>query len=214
MGTATRWVLLSVAILALVIVPFVLFEAAVGSAVSEFLDSDPPRVTLGLAIVGVLAADIVLPVPSSVVATAAGTLLGLGWGTLANAVGLGIGCMVGYAIGASGRGLAARVVGPQQLMLAERVFARRGEIVVAVFRPIPVLAEISVVFAGLARMSRARFALYAMLANVGIAVAYAGIGAWAAAANEMAVAVAASLVLPGLAMLAGRVATRQPPAER
>ena len=56
-------------------------------------------------------------------------------------------------------------------------------------------------------MGRARFALYAMLANAGIAVAYAGIGAWAAAANEMAVAVAASLVLPGLAMLAGRLAT-------
>jgi len=208
MGSTTRWVLLATAILALVIVPFVLFEATVEAAVAEFLASDPPRLTLGLAIVGVMAADIVLPVPSSVVATAAGTLLGVGWGSLANLVGLGIGCVIGYAIGAAGRGIAGRVVGSEQLSLAERLFERRGEIVVAVFRPIPVLAEISVVFAGVARMGRTRFALYAMLANVGIAVAYAGIGAWAAAANEMVVAVAASLILPGLAMLAGRLATR------
>lgn len=208
MGSSARWVLLATAILALVIVPFVLFESAVEASVAEFLASDPPTLTLGLAIVGVLAADIVLPVPSSVVATAAGTLLGLGWGTLANVAGLGLGCVVGYAIGAAGRGAAQRVVGPEQLVLAQRVFERRGEVVVAVFRPIPVLAEISVVFAGLAGMARGRFALYATLANAGIAMAYAGIGAWAAAANEMAVAVAASLVLPGIAMLAGRLATR------
>lgn len=208
MGSSARWVLLATAILALVIVPFVLFESAVEASVAEFLASDPPTLTLGLAIVGVLAADIVLPVPSSVVATAAGTLLGFGWGTLADLAGLGIGCVVGYAIGAAGRGVAERVVGPEQLVLAQRVFERRGEIVVAVFRPIPVLAEISVVFAGLAGMARGRFALYAMLANAGVAVAYAGIGAWAAAANEMVVAVAASLVLPGVAMLAGRLATR------
>lgn len=208
MGSTTRWVLLATAILALVIVPFVLFESAVEASVAEFLASDPPRLTLGLAIVAVLAADIVLPVPSSVVATAAGTLLGLGWGTLANVVGLGIGCAIGYAIGAAGRGVAERVVGPHQLVLAQRVFERRGDVVVALFRPIPVLAEISVVFAGLAGMARGRFALYAMLANAGIAVAYAGIGAWAAAANEMVVAVAASLVLPGVAMAVGRLATR------
>ncbi len=211
MLTAARWGVLALAALVLVVAPFALFGGATEIWVAEILASDPSRTVLVGLVVLAMASDILLPIPSSVVATAAGALLGLGLGALANWIGLSIGVAVGYAIGNAGRGVAGRFVGAEQLAVADRVFARRGDAMVAVFRPIPVLAEVSVVFAGVAAMPRRRFALYAGLANLGIAVGYAALGAWASAANEFAVAVAGSLGLPAIAMLLGRLATRSAP---
>lgn len=209
--TTMRWLLLGAVLLAAVLVPFVAFEAAVTEAVDEYLASDPPRLTLAGVTALAMASDVLLPVPSSVVATSAGTLLGLPLGAAASFVGLSLGCGIGYAVGAAGRPLAARIVGEAQLAVAQRLFTRRGDAVVAVLRPIPVLAEVSVVFAGVSAMPRGRFVLFTGLANAGIALAYAALGGWAAQVDALPVAVAGSLVLPGLAMLVGRIATREHP---
>ena len=206
--TALRWAVLGALLLAAVLVPFIAFEAAVSEAVDRFLASDPPRLTLASVTALAMASDLFLPIPSSVLATSAGALLGLPLGAASSFVGLTLGCMVGHAIGSAGRSLAARVVGDDQIAVARRLFARRGDAVVAVLRPIPVLAEVSVVVAGLSAMPRRRFLLYTGLANAGIATAYAALGAWAAQVDALAVAAAGSLVLPGLAMLLGRRATR------
>lgn len=207
-GGVGRWLVVLAVLVVAVIVPFVLWEDTVNAAVGRWLAAKPSGAAVAAVVVAALAADILLPIPSSVVATAAGSLLGVGWGTAANFVGLGVGAAIGYALGAAGRPVALRFVGQTQLDLAQRLFVRRGDIVVAMFRPVPVLAEVSVVVAGLASMSVRRFATYAALANLGIAFAYAGLGAWAAAIGEMALAVAASLVLPGVAIVVGRIATR------
>jgi len=203
-----RWVAIGLVLAATIIVPFLLFGDALEAAVVQWLETGPSMAAIVAVVVVVLASDVLLPVPSSIVATAAGALLGFGLGTAANTVGLMLGAGVGYGIGAAGRGAAERVVGAAELRSAQALFERRGDIVVATLRPIPVLAELSVVFAGVTAMPRGKFALYTGLANLGIGAAYAGLGAWAVEADSMLVAVAASLALPGVAMLIGRQLSR------
>ena len=81
-GSAIRWILLVVLVLALVLVPFALLESRILNAVLEFLNSSPGRIVAAAAISLALASDVVLPVPSSLLATASGMLLGLSMGAI------------------------------------------------------------------------------------------------------------------------------------
>jgi len=74
-----------------------------------------------------------------------------------------------------------------------------------VCRPIPVLAESSVVFAGLVRSQGRPFVWMTTLSNLGIAIAYAAVGAFSMEMQSFLLTFAAALALPGLAMLAGRL---------
>ena len=71
-----------------------------------------------LAIGGLLALDVFLPVPSSIVSTAAGVLLGLGPGASVVWIGMMAGCLVGYVVGVQSAPLARRLVGPAGLARA------------------------------------------------------------------------------------------------
>ncbi|MFP2910634.1 DedA family protein, partial [Pyxidicoccus sp. 3LFB2] len=74
--------------------------ADVDAVAQRFLSARPPAWQVAGVLGGLLAGDIFLPVPSSLVSTAAGGLLGF-WGGLAtNWVGMMGACAVGYALGA------------------------------------------------------------------------------------------------------------------
>ena len=79
---------------------------------------------------------------------------------------------------------------------------------IVVLRAVPVLAEASVVLAGLSEMPLRRFLFLTGLANLGIAATYAAVGAFAVEANSFLVAFAGSILLPGLAMLSARLFRR------
>jgi len=64
-----------------------------------------------------------------------------------------------------------------------------------------VLAEASVVFAGLTRLPLRQAAPVLLLANLGISAAYAAIGAWAAQTNAFLLAFLGAVLLPGIGML-------------
>jgi 3-dehydroquinate synthase len=76
-------------------------------------------------------------------------------------------------------------------------------------RGVPVLAEGSVIFAGLAGMPIGRFLLITSTANLCISAAYAGAGAYALGAGSFAAALAAAILLPGLGLYATGRLTRQ-----
>ena len=81
---------------------------------------------------------------------------------------------------------------------------RYGPWALVVCRPIPVLAEASVVFAGLVRTPVAPFIWLTTLSNLGIAIAYAAVGAFSVKMESFLLTFLGALALPGLAMLAGR----------
>ena len=205
-----RWILLALTALALIIVPFALYGDWFAERVSGLLGSGAARPVVAVSVVGLLASDVVAPVPSSLVATAAGMLLGLGPGAAASWIGMQTGALVGYAVGnTAGAAAARRFVGRPSLETAASLHSRWAAASLVASRAVPVLAEASVVAAGAASMPIGKFAWATGLSNAAIAVVYAAVGAHALEANAFALAFVASVVVPGALYWAGRALVRR-----
>lgn len=198
MSVAVRWGLVVIAVIALVLVPFAVvgpsFEAAQEARLTEATDT----LTVAGLCFGLLALDIVLPVPSSVVTSIAGAKLGFLPGTLLSATALTLGHSVGFFVarGIGRRGL-ERFVGEDEVAKASGwLQRRRGALAVAVTRAVPVASEAVILLAGATRAPAARLLLVAGLANLGVAAVYAAIGATAEALGSPLLLLVGSLGLP------------------
>ena len=203
-----RWSLLSAALLAAILVPFFLYEEPITRWTQEFVEREGARWVVGGVLGGLLATDVLLPIPSSLVSTAAGYLLGLWAGAAVAWTGMTAACLVGYLLGATaGREVTRRFVGEEELQRASRAQDRFGNWVVVIFRAVPVLAEASVLFAGVTRMPFRRFVFLATLSNLGIALTYSAVGAYALEVESFFLAFACAIVVPGVATLIARLRT-------
>ena len=203
-----RWGMLIGLMFALVIVPFVLFESEFERLGAWLAEGHASGLASAATIGGLLALDVFLPVPSSIVSTAAGVLLGFWRGVAVIWIGMTLGCAIGYGLGARAAGAARKLVGAEGLERAAAVMDRYGRWALVVCRPIPVLAESSIVFAGLVRTPVGPFAWLTALANLGIAFAYAAVGAFSMQVQSFLLTFIAALALPGLAMLGARLFLR------
>ena len=195
-------------LLAAILIPFFLYEEPISAWVQGFLKQEDAPWLVSAILAGLLAADLVLPIPSSVLSTAAGYLLGLWTGSFVTWTGMTLGCLIGYGLGATaGRKLTRRFVGDDELERASHAQSRFGDWMIVIFRAVPVLAEASVLFAGIAGMPVRRFLLLTTLSNAGIALAYAAVGAYALEAGSFLLAFGGAVVLPGVVMLAARFRT-------
>ena len=213
MSARSRWAVVAVAALAFVLVPFALVGEPLEAWMTALVDGLHHPAALSAAVAGLLLVDVFLPVPSSVVATAAGAALGWVPGALAVWVGLTAGHALGYAAGRSGGapGL-SRFLGEDEVARARAWLDRHGRLGLALTRPVPVLSEATVLLAGALRASPARTVGTCALANIGVAVVYAGAGALSAQSGLFGLAVAAALGLPALAMAAAGLLSRSHPA--
>jgi uncharacterized membrane protein YdjX (TVP38/TMEM64 family) len=199
-----RWVVLIGLMFALIIIPFILFEKQFEALGTWLAEGHASGVLAASIIAALLALDVFLPVPSSIVSTGAGVLLGFWRGVAVIWIGMSIGCVIGYAFGAKAAGAARRLVGDEGVARANQIMERHGNWALVVSRPIPVLAESSVVFAGIVRSPIRPFVWMTTLSNLGIALAYAAVGAFSMEMQSFFLAFAAALALPGLALLAGK----------
>lgn len=205
-----RPLLLITLVLAIPIVPFVLAGDQFLSRFEAWFDPPPARSTLAALTVAVLASDVFLPVPSSVVGTVAGQQLGIVLGTAACWTGMSLGAVVAFALArAWGYPLAARLSSPDDLRRMESLTRRVGPMVLILARGLPVLAEASVLLVGVHRLSWRRFLPGVLLANLGIALAYAALGDLAAQMEWFPAALGVSLALPVLAGLAAQRGLRR-----
>lgn len=162
-----------------------------------------------LAVVAVLASDILLPVPSSGVMTYAGAALGWLPGSAICFVGLMLSCLIGYALGRYfGLPLVRRFVSETELQEMAARLEKPGLWVIAGFRGVPVLAEASVLVAGVVRMTRRRFWIAVTVANLCIAMIYNGLGHYARDSEWLAYALVISIVLPLVLLLTWWVVRR------
>jgi uncharacterized membrane protein YdjX (TVP38/TMEM64 family) len=200
-----RWLWLTIAVVALILVPFFLFEdyfTGLANTAANGQVSVPAAVAI---IGGLLALDVFLPVPSSIVSAAAGVLLGVWRGAAVIWVGMTISCVIAYLVGSRSSRLAERLVGTEGLARAGDVAEQYGLAAIALCRPVPVLAEASVLLAGMIRVSPSRYFAVCVWANLGIAVVYAAIGAWSMSVNSFLLAFLGAMVFPALAWLAARL---------
>ncbi|ANT63226.1 hypothetical protein AYJ57_22375 (plasmid) [Salipiger sp. CCB-MM3] len=184
---------------------FLLFEGKTQQIVLGMMSGAQSLAGLSALIVGALALDVALPVPSSVVNVTAGTVLGVAGGTLTCWLGMTLSCLLGYWIGATGGTSALRrLLGAEELARSTRMSNRFAFGSLLLLRAVPVLAETSTIAAGIARLPLRRFLGVVALANLGIAAAYATLGAMAVEADSFLLAFCAALALP-VAGLGGRL---------
>lgn len=208
-GPGVGWALFLGGLLAVILIPFFFWEDAFLASTRSVLGSPSGGVVLALGLAALLAGDVLLPVPSSLVSTAAGVRFGVGGGAVVSVAGLTAGCALGYALGRRlGRPAAERAAGPRGLEGLERASARWGAAVLVACRAVPVLAEASVILAGVGRVPVGRFLALTGLANLGLAIAYAWVGAEAATSGSFLLAFAGAIAIPVVAMAAWRLATR------
>lgn len=195
----TRWTLFTLALLAFIFVPFALFEAPISTWAEALLDSDQSKSVIAVVVAGLLAADVLLPVPSSLISTAAGYLLGFFPAVAVSWTGMTIGCCLGYLAGRwAGRAATAHFVNQSEIAQVAAARDRYGDWMLILFRAVPVLAEASVILAGFARMSPVRFLAMTAPANLGISVAYAAVGTFAVGANSFLLAFAGAILVPAI----------------
>ena len=199
-----RWALLWLILIGLVLLPFLLFEEQFNAFAEHVTRTGSSRGIVAAAVFGLLALDVFLPVPSSIVSTAAGVFLGFVTGATVVWTGMMSGCVIGYAVGSRGSGAARKLVGEGGIERAAGLARRYGDLTIALCRPVPVLAEASVVFAGLVRAPFARFIRLTAISNLGIAVGYSAFGAFSLRVDSFLVAFLGALVLPGVFLLLSR----------
>ena len=188
-----------------IIVPFILWEEPIEAFFQDFGALEGQARWLSAAILfGALALDIFLPVPSSLVSTLFGMLLGVGWGWLGSFLAMNVSAAIGYWLGARGSALARRALGEAESALLTDFFARRGPMALVALRAVPVLAEASCLFAGMARAPVGKSALALLLGNAAVSLMYALVGAWGREVDAMLPAFGASLLLSGVLMLLAR----------
>ena len=187
---------LAASAIAVPVIPWMLWGARLDHAVADWLDPLPPP--------AVLAADIILPVPSSLVATLGGASLGVAVGTLCGSVGLTIGSLAGWLLGRiAGRRSFEALDAHERAAVAER---RRtlGPLLVVVSRPLPILAEAVALMAGAAGMTWPTFLAAAAPANGVIALAWSLAGAYGRNADSLQWVALAAVAVP--AVIAAAVA--------
>lgn len=194
---ALAWLLICATVLAAIVAPFVLTGEWVASFADGVVARSGARWVVATLLGGLLAADVLLPVPSSFVATAAGASLGFWGGAITSFAGTTLGALIGYGIGVSvGAAGLRRLLDEVELDRARRIAARAGPAAIVLCRAIPVLAEATTLLAGASRMPFAPFAAAVCLANAGVSAAYAAVGAYAVGADAFLLAFLGAIAVP------------------
>jgi len=187
------------------IVPFLVFGDALDAKIAEALDPPPSALVIAALTVGILASDILLPVPSSLVSTIAGAQLGIASGTAASWLGMTLGAVLGFCLARfCGRGLVAWFCKPDDVARLDLLGERYGSGMLIMTRALPILAEAAVLLVGVARMRFGRFFLIVALGNLGIALVYSVLGQVARSQGELPIAMGVSIALPLLATTIAR----------
>ena len=201
-----RTLVLLTAVCLAVIIPFLVWgdalDAAAGSLIGQ---AQERRLLTGLALTALLAADILLPVPSSLVSTACGMTLGFFGGTAASFIGMTISVIGGYLLGRFSAAYAEKMIGSAETGMLRRFQKRYGVLLLLLMRPVPVLAEVSVLFSGISRRPFFMVFLMTALGTLAVSAAYAAVGVWGGLSGSFIPAFLASIALTGLLMLLTRV---------
>jgi len=201
-----RYLLTVVAMIVLFTILFVIVEA-----LGVPLLSDPtPWMKHGGVLaacigVGLLIADVLLPVPSSIVMVAHGALFGVLWGTMLSLVGSVGAAVFGFAIGRRGGRLLERAVTPAERARASSILERWGTLAIIVTRPVPLLAETVAIMAGASSMSWRAVIMASIAGSLPPALLYALTGAAVADLQNTALMFGVVLLVAGLFWLIGMI---------
>ena len=204
---SSRWKLaiLIVCVLLIPIVPFLVFANQLEPWAQKLIEADwlvENPVKFSFLVIGLLIVDLLMPIPSSVVCTVAGGVLGSIPAVFVCWLGLNLSALLGYVLSSwFGPRTIERFSSVEQISATVAWVDRFGPWGLVVCRSLPVLAEASVFFVGLHSMKPKRFWPPVICANMAIAIAYCTMGGFAAQQGWFVPAVTISIAVPVTAML-------------
>jgi len=205
MRTVWRPIALVALLLAIPILPFLLFGPSLERLTEDWLERSQSPGSIAMLVTGILATDVFLPIPSSFVNTYAGAQLGIALGTAAAWLGMTVGATGGFALARwCGRPLIERWIDADELQRIEHANNRFGAYLIVVTRALPVLAEATVLYLGGTGLAWRRFWPAMALSNLGLAIVYATFGYLAREQGMVALALVASIALPLVAATIAR----------
>ena len=129
---------LSFLLLLILIAPFLILGFSIENWTSNFLSSTSSPWLIFVTVGGLLSIDILAPIPSSIVSTSGGYLLGFIPGTIISWTGMTVSCIFGYYLGSTlGSTLSEKIVGNEEHMKLEKIQNRFGDWIVVIFRSVP-----------------------------------------------------------------------------
>lgn len=159
---------------------------------------------------GLLASDIVLPVPGSLVMVAHGALFGLWLGGLLNLVGGLISSWLGFVLGRKSSRLVARIASEAEQARAQQLLNRYGIFAVIVSRPVPLISETVSIMAGTSNIPMYKLMLAAVAGLLPAGVLYAWIGVYALEIDAGIWSTVGVVIVAGLVWVIGRMLSRSP----
>jgi membrane protein DedA with SNARE-associated domain len=202
MGSWLRLSLIFSTITLLPVIPFLVLGPTFEAAAESWVTQTENPIWLASLTTMLLALDIFLPIPSSVLGTWLGSQIGWLKATVICWLGLTIGASMGYILSYRfGSPLAARFSKPLDLQSAQQLAQRFGAITLVLTRGLPILGEALVLVMGVYRLSWWRFFLPVATANLGLSLGYSLLGHWASAQGWLPMALALSAAIPLLAFL-------------
>ena len=154
-------------------------------------------------VVGLLAADVFIPIPSSVIMILSGAAFGVWWGSLLAFVGSIAGEWLGFELARRfGSAWASRFIGDaREVERMNAMLARHGAAAVAVTRPLPVVMETMSLVAGVSTMKRRTFLLASVVGTAPIVVVYAYAGAMSREMGSLVPAIVILLAIGGAGLI-------------
>ncbi len=172
-----RFLSLSGLILGTFLLVFVFAEATGFNFLAQVEQMDdmllPLAALLGIAL---LAGDVFLPVPASLIMIAFGSLFGFAGGAALSLAGGVLAALLGYWLGRMGKNRFAKWFGAGALEEGKRLFENHGLWAVVISRPIPLVSETIAVVAGSSDYSFKKMLLGSFLGNLPAALIYAWAG--------------------------------------
>lgn len=179
------------------VVPFLFFGGRFDQWARGLTEDPPSNLATASIVIGLLASDIFLPIPSSVISTLSGWQLGWWRGTLATWIGMNVGAVIGFALARRwGQPFALWFSRGEDLERMRYISDRFGPAVLVLTRAVPVFAEASVLIAGIHRLAWRRFLPAVFLSNLGIGLAYSAFGEFAEQHEWLPLALGVAIAIP------------------
>ncbi|WP_245808074.1 VTT domain-containing protein [Deinococcus hopiensis] len=158
--------------------------------------------------VSLLIADVVLPVPSSLIMVANGALYGTVIGAALSLLGTIGATLLGYFLGKRGSPFLTRHIPLHARETSQQLLQRWGLLAIIITRPVPLLAETTAILAGTSGLRWTSVMLAAAAGALPAAILYAAAGAATLKLQSSAIIFAAVLAIAGVVWMAGYVLQR------
>ena len=170
---------------------------SIGHFIEHAHESPDGRWLVSGAVIGLLVVDIVLPIPSSIVMTLSGRMLGFTLGGSVSFIGALMAALIGFfGCRWGGWKVFEKMVGSHDVDKVKQWFEDYGVIAIILSRPVPMLTEILSCLAGLSKVNPVTFIAATVLGTLPICFVYS----WFGAAGEGGImpAVWVSIAIPAI----------------